>query len=95
MVGTVWPHSDGPWHGLTSKCVLHLALAPLKDILRHEGRKTLIQPGPESRAPRVWWGGRWVDGSPPRCGAWWGAEVEDPRGMLCLGSSSPACGFQV
>lgn len=33
MVGTIWPHSDGPWHGLTSKRVLHVALAPLMDTV--------------------------------------------------------------
>lgn len=55
----------------------------------------LIQLGLESCAPRVWWGGRWVDASPLRCGTWWGGEVEDSCGVLCLGSSSPACGFQV
>lgn len=31
MVGTVWPCSDGPWHGLTPKHVPYVALAHLMD----------------------------------------------------------------
>lgn len=37
MVGTIWPHSEGPWHGLTLKCVLHVALAPLTDTFSAMG----------------------------------------------------------